>query len=386
MFQNLCALRALGHEVHLAVLGSNDPITDDVRERTATTHQISATRTPLALRPLARVLNPETFPLRFPSSTGFADAVDDLARSLKPALIWADSVWALAAAPRDRYPVVFGNYDFLFKLKTVRKSTARRLEPRDLLDVKALRARIHRPDAMTLSTLKSLELRLAGEAAHVMCVSASESEFLQTRGIQSTTIPIVGPTIPKPTVVRDAKPRFFLFGNHNTAHASALAEIRHRLWPALEKVGGPGEWHQLGKPPKRPDQDWQWMERSFQHIHGFVDDLATVFRPGDISVVPYRHDTGFRTKFTVAAGYGVVSAGYQESFLCAPEFTPSVNCIAATTAEDLAATLRRVVDDHAWSSSLGEGARELYEKTYTFEAQLPRYAQVLDSALASRRT
>jgi len=238
---------------------------------------------------------------------------------------------------------------------------------------------------MSLAALESLELRLASEAAHVMCVSASEAEFLQARGIHSTQIPIVGPTIPAPTVVRDASPRFFLFGNHNTAHASALSEIRHRLWPALERAGGAGEWHQLGKPPQRPDEDWRWMERSFHHIHGFVDDLATVLRPGDVSVVPYRHDTGFRTKFTVAAGYGVVSAGYQESFLCAPEFTPSVNCIAGSTVEDLAMSLRRVIDDQNWRLSLGAGARELYEKTYTFEAQLPRYSQVLASAVAARR-
>jgi hypothetical protein len=215
-------------------------------------------------------------------------------------------------------------------------------------------------------------------------VSASEAAFLSARGIASTHIPIVGPTIPPPIAEATAGPRFFLFGNHNTAHASALAEIRHRLWPALERAGGVGEWHQIGKPPSNPDDDWRWMERTFHTVHGFVEDLSTVFRIGDLSVVPYRHDTGFRTKFTVAAGYGVASAGFTESFLCAPEFTPERDCVAGVNVDALSAQLRRVIEDRAYRVQLGHAARALYESTYTFEGQIPRYAQILVSCTRYR--
>jgi glycosyltransferase involved in cell wall biosynthesis len=382
MFQNLQALLALGHEVHLAVLGRAQPIEDEVRSMVRGLYEIEPGRAPLHLRPLQRVLNPETFELRFPAGSGFRRQLARLVDQLRPDVVWADSIFALAAAPRRVAPTVFGHYDFLFRLKAVRRATSK-LSFADLRAPAALRRRIRRPDALTSAGLESLELRLAAQAAHVMCVSASEAAYLTSRGVPSTHIPIVGPTIPAPATESTAGPRFFLFGNHNTAHASALAEIRHQLWPALERAGGVGEWHQIGKPPASPDEDWRWMERSFHSIHGFVEDLSTLFRIGDISVVPYRHDTGFRTKFTVAAGYGVASAGFIESFLCAPEFTPDRDCVAGKDVEGLAVQLRRAIDDRAYRLRIGQGARQLYERAYTFEAQVPRYAEILKAARRS---
>lgn len=383
MFQNLSALKALGHEVHLAIIAPLDPVDAEVRTMVASAHEVEVP-TPAPLRPFKRVLNPETYMLRFRDRTGHSDAIAKLARKLDVDLIWADSIFGLSYAPRAEYRTVFGHYDFLFKLKRVRRETASKFSLSELRDVRALRRRIRRPDAMSLAALERLEWQLAGEAAHIMCVSASESEFLKSRGLDSTHIPIVGPTIPMPSASASGPPRFFLFGNHNTAHASALSEIRRKLWPALERAGGVGEWHQIGRPPKHPDEDWQWMERSFHKVHGFVEDLSNVFRVGDVSIVPYRHDTGFRTKFTVAAGHGVISAGFHETFLCAPEFTRGVDCIAEGDVNELAIRLRRLVTDHAYRMSLGTASRTLYERTYTFESQLPRYEQILSLALHRR--
>jgi glycosyltransferase involved in cell wall biosynthesis len=370
MFQNLKALVELGHEVELALIAPSEQVDAETRGLCREVHELLPREPPLWLRPLRRVLNPETFALRFPNAAGLRDAVARVADRMRPDAIWADSTFALALAPRDRYPVVFGNYDFLFRLKAVRLASRKR---------KLLR----RPDAMTLAQLEAFELQLAREAAHVMCVSASDADFLNGQRIASTFIPIVGATIAAPTAEATDPPRFFLFGNHNTAHAAALSEIRHRVWPELARAGVKVEWHQIGKPPKHRDDDWLWMERSFDHVHGFVEDLATVFRIGDVSVVPYRHDTGFRTKFTIAAGYGVTSAGYEETFRCAPEFTNDVDCIVARGPAELAESFARIQRDRAWRSSLGNAARSLYDRVYTFEAQLPRYAAILAAASRS---
>jgi glycosyltransferase involved in cell wall biosynthesis len=386
MFQNFCALTELGHEVHLAVLGPRtDEIDPDVRKRAAKVHFIEPRETPTLLRPVERILNPETFSLRFPQAHGYADALAALAKQTAPDLIWADSTFTLAYAPRRDYPVVFGNYDFLFKLKAVRRETQRRVSLSDLRDPRALRRRfVRRPDAYSMRSLEKFELEITSEAAHVMCVSASEADYCRDHGIAATHIPIVGPTTPLPSLeLPDRAPRFFLFGNHNTAHAAALAEIRRSLWPALVRIGVRPEWHQIGKAPGRADDDWRWMEKTFDHVHGFVADLGDVFGVGDVSVVPYRHDTGFRTKFTVAAGYGVVSAGYTETYLCAPEFKPGVDCISDRDAEGLAQQFARIIKEPAWRKTLGIAARKLYEREFTFEAQLPRYAAIVEAATAA---
>jgi hypothetical protein len=383
MFQNLQALVELGHEVHLAVIATDEEVDPEVQSLAKSVHRIRARRPTLPYALLERVLNPETFALRFPAAHGHAEQIARLVRELSIDLVWADSSFALALAPRRDVPVVFGNYDFLFKLKAVRRETRRRISLHDLRHPRALRRRVlRRPDAFRLADLERYELGITREAAHVMCVSASEATFCRDQGIPATHIPIVGPTIPTPgNTVPDRPPRFFLFGNHNTAHAAALAEIRHHLWPALERASVRCEWHQIGRAPKHPDDDWRWMERSFDRVHGFVEDLGTVFQPGDVSVVPYRHDTGFRTKFTVAGAYGVISAGYHATFLCAPEFRPGVDCIAEQGPEELARSFERVIQDRGLRQSLAAGARRLYDASFTFESQLPHYASILQAAI-----
>jgi hypothetical protein len=385
MYQNLKALVDLGHEVHLALIATDEPVDEDVKGIVKSVHRIRAHSPSRTYRLLQRVLNPETFALRFPAAHGYNDQLSALVRELSIDLVWADSSFALAFAPRGDVPVVFGNYDFLFKLKAVRRETRRRISFDDLKHPRALRRRVlRRPDAFRLADLERYELGITREAAHVMCVSASEAAFCNDQGIPATAIPIVGPTIPSPDItVPDQPPRFFLFGNHNTAHAAALAEIRHVLWPALERASIRCEWHQVGRAPKHPDDDWRWMENTFDRVHGFVEDLGTVFQPGDVSVVPYRHDTGFRTKFTVAAAYGVISAGYHATFLCAPEFRPDVDCIAGEGPKEVARAFERVIRDREWRRNLAVGARKLYDAAFTFESQLPRYASILQAAKAA---
>lgn len=378
-YQNICALSDLGHEVHLIVLGPRTSIAPEI-ERRARVHWLAPKSGWSAAQFAARLFNPETVALRFPDARGYHAAIRQLMEVIQPDLVWADSTFALAVAPRDTHPVVFGNYDFLFKLKSVRGQTSRTPLRRALAG--RLRARLKRPDVLSPAALEELELRLAREAAHVMCVSASETEYLVARGIPATTIPIVGPTVPRVEAPPfDAAPRLFLFGNHNTAHKAALSEIRHRLWPEARRVDLGLEWHQVGRPPQTADDDWAWMTRSFDRVHGFVDDLCSVFRPGDLSIVPYKHDTGFRTKFTVAAAYGVVSAGYTQSFLCAPEFEPGRDCVSAASPENLVEALQRYAADRRWRQSLADGARALYDTAFTFEAQLPRYERVIAEAL-----
>jgi hypothetical protein len=235
---------------------------------------------------------------------------------------------------------------------------------------------------MTVGHLERFELAMPRPTRKSFSDADTHITCAASRAIASTYIPIVGPTLAKPDGAADGAPRFFLFGNHNTAHAAALAEIRHRLWPALAAANVRCEWHQIGKPPGNRDDDWRWMERTFDHVHGFVDELATVMRPGDVSVMPYRFDTGFRTKFAVAAGYGVTSAGYIESFKCAPEFAANRDSIAEADVDGLARAFARVITDRAWRAQLGAGARATYERAFTFEAQLPRYAEVLAAAAA----
>jgi hypothetical protein len=331
----------------------------------------------------SRVFHPDTTKLRFPDAKGYQTRVRNLAQDLGSDLVWADTIFALSVAPFE-LPVIYGQYDFLHKLKRVRQDTRARVTVRELLratrSATALRTLLSRPDIMTLGRLREVELELCRRASHVQSVSQTEADFLNERGADATAIPIVGPTVTLPSRELKPKPAVFLFGNNNTAQSSARMHMWRELWAELSEVESV-EWHQLGAPPERADPSWRWLEKEFDRVHGYVDDLADVLGFGDVCFVPYLHDTGYRAKFTVAAAYGTVNMGYHKTFACAPEFTPGQDCIASTDARDMADQLRRFATDVAWRTQLAEASRALYERAFTFESMLGRYESVLTAAL-----
>jgi len=384
-YQTLCALVALGHEVDLVVCGKPMEVEHDVRERARDVHWIEPTEPPrLSQVGLAsRAFHPDTVNLRFPDAKGYQTRVRELAGKLGTDLVWADTIFALSVAPFE-LPVVYGQYDFLHKLKQVRKDTREHIDLREIAraknKVRAVRNALTRPDIMTLGRLRDVELDLCRRASHVQSVSQTEADFLNAEGAHATAIPVVGPTISLPNRNLKPKPGIFLFGNSNTAQKSARTHLWRDLWGELSQVEGV-EWHQLGAPPERPDPSWHWLEKAFDEVHGYVDDLAEALGYGDICFVPYLHDTGYRAKFTVAAAYGTVNMGYHQTFACAPEFTPGEDCIAAANARDMADELRRFAVDTAWRRQLSEASRALYERAFTFESMLDRYERLLTTAM-----
>ncbi len=388
-YQTLCALVELGHEVDLVVCGEPTEVEEAVRERVREVHWIAPSDAPsLSGAGLAsRMFHPDTVKLRFPDAKGYQTRVRELSRRLGTELVWADGIFALSVAPFE-LPVVYGQYDFLHKLKQVRKDTRDRIDLGQILRAKdrlrTIRSALSRPDLMTLGQLRQLELDLCRRANHVQSVSQTEADLLRAEGARVTPIPVVGPTVPLPSRRLRSKPGVFLFGNSNTAQKSARTHLWQDLWGELSQVEGV-EWRQLGAPPSRPDPSWLWLEEAFDQVHGYVDELADVLGFGDICFVPYLHDTGYRAKFTVAAAYGTVNMGYPQTFDCAPEFIPGENCIAGADAAEMADQLRRFAGDASWRKRLAEASRALYEQAFTFEAMLGRYQSVLAAAIEDYR-
>lgn len=369
-WQNLASLTKLGHEVHLVAILSEESraagagLSPDVAELPATFRILREPRGPTgrlwALRTL--VDDEAAFRLHCPASPEVRHDVAEILRRLRPAVVWADWIGSLAVVPGGR-PLIYSHTDFTHRVLAVRNATKRRV--------------LRWQDRERLRRAARFEVALCRRPDYTVCVSASERDELTGHGVSATYIPIVGPSLPRQPAAPADDVRVYLFGNgHNTALRSSIAHLREALWPHVAHV--PVSWHQVGEPDPHNSDNWQWVTRRFCG-HGYVGDLGTLFRPGDASLVPYLEDTGFRTKFTTAAAFGVVSIGYRVTFRCAPEFTHGKDCLMAESPEELACLLSRFAADRALRCRLAEGARQLYESRYSFEAQIPKYRQVIDA-------
>jgi hypothetical protein len=292
LWQNLCSLKALGHDVHVVVCDPRNERTPELnRIASSVTRLRSEDMLPGSPRWLAsRVFNPTSLALARPDLRGLRTSVSRAMGDIDPDLIWAEEVFAMLLAPDGRR-IVHSHHDFHFKLKSVRgQSSAGK--------------RLRRPEALSSKRLRELEVDVCRHSAHTICASRSEAEFLRDLGISASYLPVTGPTLPEPNFDELSEGRLFLFGNPNTAMKAARKDLETRIWPEVERRELDFQWHQLGKKPREgADPSWEWLGSRFE-VHGFVDDLGEVLRPGDASIMPYPFDTGGRVKFAVSAGYG----------------------------------------------------------------------------------
>ena len=371
-WQDLCSLSALGHEVHVIVC---DPTNRRTPELDAVACSVTTLRSKAGIPGsprwvLNRVFNPSSLALAQPDLNGLRTAVARAVEELDPDLIWAEEAFAALLSPEGP-PLVHSHLDFLFKLRSVRSSS---------YDAKRLR----RPHALSAKRLEALEIGVCKRAAHTMCASRSEADFLRDRQISASYLPVAGPTTPAPDYERLSPGRFFLFGNPNTAMRAARHDLRTRIWPEVMRRGLELQWHQLGKQPREGgDPSWSWLEEHFV-MHGFVDRLEDVLLPGDASIMPYPFDTGGRAKFAVSAGYGVINVAYETTFECSEEFTHGVDCLAARDPAHFVDLLEELATDDGLRRRLAEGSRAVYDKCFTMEANYPEYERIIGIATSSR--
>ncbi|MEM8823058.1 MAG: glycosyltransferase family 4 protein [Pseudomonadota bacterium] len=280
-------------------------------------------------------------------------------------VVVCDWIGSLVAVPRNlAVPILYIQHDFAHEIERVKRNHQRRkLDPRSLL---------------SLSRLQDIELGQIQRAKSVICASNSEAARVEElTGIPTFYVPIYGGPIPAPKAPVSTSPRVFVFGFHNTAMSSSLTNVKE-LFNALKRWGQPS-LHHVGTLNDKGLAAWKDVQDEHKiTFHGYVADLTTVFRPGDIMIAPYSEGTGFRTKFVTASAHGLICAGLDRSFDCAPEFQDGETCVTAPDLPRLAERIFDLLRDRDERQRLSTRARALYEQEFNIERHLPSYRAALD--------
>jgi glycosyltransferase involved in cell wall biosynthesis len=136
------------------------------------------------------------------------------------------------------------------------------------------------------------------------------------------------------------------------------------------------EFHQLGAYSTYDAEKIKWLHDHFT-VHGFVEDPAKMFQTGDICLMPYQQDTGFRTKIPEVCGYGMIPAGYGPTFACCPEMRDGFNCIIAETPAQLVEKLAQLQADEPARRRLATNAYQTRRQDFSFAVLLERYRHIL---------
>ncbi|MBN1449914.1 MAG: glycosyltransferase family 4 protein [Anaerolineales bacterium] len=113
---------------------------------------------------------------------------------------------------------------------------------------------------------------------------------------------------------------------------------------------------------------------------GYVSDLSTVFRPYDIAIVPYEHNTGNRTRVPLLLAHRQTMVAVKETVRGFPEVVDGQNAVLVDTLEQMKVALTTLIADVERRKTLGTAAEQCFRKNFVLQAQIPKFEALLSIA------
>lgn len=280
-------------------------------------------------------------------------------RKFDPHCIWAQHYQpARLAAAQHSVPVVYSHHDWQFRIKELRYG---------------------RPEEIRH---KLSELDLVRQVAAAVSGSAVECEQIRNAGCGNVHyIPVSYDPVPIDWSRGAPQPRLIHLGGMGaTANLYGLTRFLEVVWPELkgdgldlEIIGDVSTVSAPGAPPQLSEL----LTRV--KCSGFVRDLGTTLRPGDIQLIPWEHNTGQRTRLPLAFNHGQVVIAMRNAVACYPEAVDRVNCRLVDGLDQMASAIREVAADTGQRYRLARAAKSTFEDYFTRSGLLPRYAEVVRS-------
>lgn len=269
---------------------------------------------------------------------------------------------ALVTVTRHNVPWVFGHHDWIYRDDSLRLASLGRW---NLLGIR-----------FKYWVKRNAEIAIARKSGVVIAASSTEGRELERLGVRRVyVIPATYESIPAPPA--DISPqdplRIIHFGQLTTpANAMGLHDYLTQVTPTLPENW---EFHVIGSFDGAESGLVGKLKKAGAVLLGRVDDLATVFRPFDVAIIPFQHNLGERTKVAQLFNYSQVVVAHEQAVAGIQHVQPGENCFVLPDLGAFSDVLKRLADDHDLRRCVGLAAKATFERELTLEVQLPRYQQ-----------
>lgn len=298
--------------------------------------------------------------------------------SVRPDIIWAETgtVGAIISALNIDLPWVLSHTDFQYRIQRARQAAKAR--------------KPYWSEQIYLWAMKRGEEEVVRKASSI--ITGSQTEALELKSLGGKNVNVV-PTAYDPIAfsLPDKPPvepaRIFHLGSLcTTANYSGLLSYLEKAQPNLAGMqngqdDGLFRLHVIGEIEGAKPALLEQLRVCGTRFYGHVDDLAIVLRPFDIVIIPYERDTGTRTKLPLLFNYAQVVVATHAAVAGSPEVRSGENCIILPNCRAFPEILFELVHDGQRRMQIGLNARRTFELEFTFDAQLPKYKQVLEQII-----
>ncbi|MCC6972930.1 MAG: glycosyltransferase [Anaerolineae bacterium] len=246
-----------------------------------------------------------------------------------------------------------------------------------------IRQRQRGPSAwLEKQSLRRAEEQVFRRVPFFMTGSTSVVEWVtQFRNRPTQFIPITYDLIPPSSAPFAQTPRIVHLGSlETTANRAGLEGYLRKAHPAVQRESDlaltiVGDASRV-KPPLS-----DLLRQAGATLVGYAPDLNTALRPGDLAILPYEHDTGYRTKLPLLLAYGQVVISTRAAV--AGSMLPGLEdvCLIVDQVEEFPKVLIPLAKDESRRMSLSSAARRFFEAHFTHPCVLDSYRNLLKDLL-----
>lgn len=371
--QNLRMLHELGVQVTGVRVGHTselDAVEIDSGHGTALVHQWHEIHLPyLQKRSRFTMLRQTLLDVvrwEYPQSEAVGAALTRLSNEVIPDLIWVEGIDLAAAAKHvPSRKCLYSEHDIAHQVRSIRMGARQSLKERWLL-----------------WACQRAEQRILKATSQILTGSSSDAQKLRQMGAkQVTVIPITYDPIPPSSAPFAQTPRIVHLGSlETTANRVGLEGYLRKAHPAVQRESDlaltiVGDASRV-KPPLS-----DLLRQAGATLVGYAPDLNTALRPGDLAILPYEHDTGYRTKLPLLLAYGQVVISTRAAV--AGSMLPGLEdvCLIVDQVEEFPKVLIPLAKDESRRMSLSSAARRFFEAHFTHPCVLDSYRNLLKDLL-----
>lgn len=379
--QDFRALLAIADEVHVVRVHLDGDISkvyqfEQEHPEASQIHTLAASWTEMPLTDdrhkssvLSRLWQSIWHPIdvQFPHAESIKTALEEKINELQPLMVWVGEAHLAAGLFKLNFQKhkVYSHTDLLYRVRGVR------LQHKNLAN------------RWQLWTCRRAETQIVRSQLSIVTGSYTEVERLHKLG--NTNVFVV-PTAyenlaPLADDVIPATPRIIHLGSlETTANRVGLESYLKKAHPAI-KAQLPLELWVIGDASRVKPPLADLLDDDSIFLQGYVPDLGTALRPFDIAILPYEHDTGYRTKLPLLLGYGQVVVTTMAAV--AGSYTPDLErvCIIVEDLTEFPARILQLAGDTKERKRLGLAARAFFETHFTEKSLISHYENILSEVL-----
>ncbi|HYE71975.1 MAG TPA: glycosyltransferase, partial [Blastocatellia bacterium] len=299
---------------------------------------------------------------------------------IRPEMIWAEhripAMLAQLAVPH--VPIIYSFHDWEWRLGLLRHES----RSNAMSGLKKLRSRFG-----VWQTRRAEHVTVSSVAA---CVSGSVTETAEFQTIGAQRVAYF-PTTYQPVDLRDVADAtepirvVHLGAMQGTRNLISVQRFLDLSWfPSCINHQAKPELWMVGSMKHAPDDFMVELKRAEAHCTGFVQDLSTVLRPGDVHVVPWELPTGTRTRIPVALNHGQALVSTKAAAICLPELKHNENCLLVDDLSEMGVAIAELLNEPKRRKRIAQAGRDTFLKHFTRDSVQPRFERFVEDLKLSR--